>query len=306
VVRRDETATVVAMGAEGHRRLLVNGIVMTHLTPITKMMAHLPMAFHETPPRRALVVCFGMGTSFRSAFSWGADTTAVELIPSVPGLFAYFHDDGDSILRSPRAHIVVDDGRRFVERSPEVFDVILIDPPPPLEASGSSLLYSREFHEVVRRRLTPDGILQHWLPRGDPTVSSAILKAVQASFPHVRTFPSIEGWGLHILASGRPIPSVRPSGLAARLPPDAVRDLLEWGPYETAEGQLAAVVDHEVAPALLVARDPAAPVLVDDRPFNEYFFVRRALAAWHAGATEAPAFQPLDRPRGRQPRPAGR
>ncbi len=307
VIRRDETATTLAMGTRGSRRLVVNGILMTHLTPVTKMMAHLPMAFRETPSRRALVVCFGMGTSFRSAYSWGVDTTSIELIPSVPGLFAYFHDDGDVILRSPRAHVVVDDGRRFLERSTELFDVIVIDPPPPLEAAGSSLLYSREFNEAVRRRLAPDGILQHWLPRGDPTVSSAILKAVLACFPHVRTFPSVEGWGLHILASGRPISSADPAALAARLPPDAVRDLLEWGPYETAERQLAAVVHHEVAPERIVARDPAAPVLVDDRPLNEYFVVRQAMAAWRPKAPDTGAFPPLDRPkRGRRQRPAGR
>jgi hypothetical protein len=34
------------------RELLVNGIGMTKLTPITKMMAHLPMAFLPAPPRK--------------------------------------------------------------------------------------------------------------------------------------------------------------------------------------------------------------------------------------------------------------
>lgn len=296
IVRRDETATVVAMGQTRHRRLLVNGILTTHLTPITKMMTHLPLAFHPTPPRRALVVCFGMGTSFRSAFSWGIDVTSVELVPSVPGLFAYFHDDGDTILRSPRARVVIDDGRRFLERSTGLFDVIVIDPPPPLEAAGSSLLYSREFQEAARRRLTPGGILQHWLPRGDARVSSAVLKAVLSSFPHVRTFASIEGWGVHILASGRPIPPAGADTLAARMPPDAVRDLLEWGPYETAEEQLAVVVDGEVTPERLVERDPTAPVLVDDRPLNEYFLVRRAVEAWRPASQQAPAYPPLDRP----------
>jgi predicted membrane-bound spermidine synthase len=288
VVRRDETATVVATGKARSRGLLVNGIGMTHMTPVTKMMAHLPMAFRKTPPRRTLVVCFGMGTSFRSAFSWGGDTVSVELIRSVPGLFGFFHADGDEILRSPRARVVVDDGRRFLERSTETFDVIVIDPAPPLEAAGSSLLYSREFHEVARRRLSADGILQQWLPRGGPRVSSAILKAVSASFPYVRTFTSIEGWGLHILASGQPIASARASVLAARLPPEAVPDLLEWGPRQTAEEQFAAVLEREVAVDALIARDPEAPVLVDDRPLNEYFVVRREIEAWRRGRVPPP------------------
>ena len=68
------------------KRLLVNGIGITFLTPITKMMAHLPLAFLDHTPRSALVVCFGMGTTYRSLLSWDIQTTAVELVPSVPRL----------------------------------------------------------------------------------------------------------------------------------------------------------------------------------------------------------------------------
>ncbi|MFH1147188.1 MAG: hypothetical protein V1736_05710, partial [Pseudomonadota bacterium] len=44
IVRRDHTATVVSIGQGMQRRLLVNGISITYLTPITKVMAHLPLA----------------------------------------------------------------------------------------------------------------------------------------------------------------------------------------------------------------------------------------------------------------------
>jgi len=38
--------------------LLVNGIGMTTLTPITKFMVHLPLAFHQGPSESALIICF--------------------------------------------------------------------------------------------------------------------------------------------------------------------------------------------------------------------------------------------------------
>jgi predicted membrane-bound spermidine synthase len=82
-VRRDHTATVIACGDGLGKRLLVNGIGMTGLTPITKIMAHLPLATKSVTPERALVICFGMGTTFRSLMSWGIEVVAVELIPSV-------------------------------------------------------------------------------------------------------------------------------------------------------------------------------------------------------------------------------
>jgi hypothetical protein len=68
-VRRDSTATVVAANDHGHLRLIVNGQGMTYLTPITKMMAHLPLASLDHPPANGLVICFGMGTTFRSMAS---------------------------------------------------------------------------------------------------------------------------------------------------------------------------------------------------------------------------------------------
>jgi hypothetical protein len=102
VVRRDATATVVATGEGMSRMMLVNGYGMTRLTPITKMMVHLPLAFREHPARRALVVCFGMGTSHRSVLSWGIEATSVELVPSVPQLFSFYHEDAPELLRSPQ------------------------------------------------------------------------------------------------------------------------------------------------------------------------------------------------------------
>src|SRR5262249_22433849 len=90
-VLRDHTATVVATGTGLHKELLVNGVSISYLTPATKIMAHLPLASLDHPPQNALVICFGMGTVFRSLLSWGIPTTAVELVPSVPRLFGYYH-----------------------------------------------------------------------------------------------------------------------------------------------------------------------------------------------------------------------
>ena len=55
-------------------------------------------------------------------------------------MFTYYHPDGGPLLASSRAHVVIDDGRRFLDRSAEKFDAIIVDPPPPVNAAGSSLL----------------------------------------------------------------------------------------------------------------------------------------------------------------------
>lgn len=274
IVKRDHTATVVAIGGKHWKRLLINGVGITSLTPITKMMAHLPLAFLGRPPENALVICFGMGTTHRSMLSWGIHSTAVELVPSVPSVFYFFHPDGPALLRSPQSEVVIGDGRFYLESSPAQYDVITIDPPPPVAAAGSSLLYSKEFYVEARKHLRPGGILQQWLPEADADVTASVARALQDGFPYVRAFGSIDGWGTHFLASDHPIPSTPPSVLASRLPPLAVTDLMEWGPGSTAEEQFQIVMSREISLDSIDVAAPQGSALSDDRPFNEYFVLR--------------------------------
>ena len=234
-VRRDYAATVIATGSGFGRELLVNGTGMTWLTPVTKYMSHLPLAMMSRPPQKGLVICFGMGTSFRSMLSWGISTTSVDLIPSVPALFGYFHRDAASLLKSQQARIVVDDGRRFLDSSNESYDVIVVDPPPPPTAPASSLLYSREFYEIVKRHLAPGGILETWYPasQGDFATAASIAKALNDSFPHVRAFFSVDSFGIHFLASMEPLPMSSSATLGVRLPSAAAADFVEWGRRRT-------------------------------------------------------------------------
>jgi spermidine synthase len=276
IVLRDNTATVIATGEGRGKHLLINGVGITALTPITKVMAHLPLAFLERPPERALDICFGMGTTYRSLLSWGIRADAVELVPSVPAVFPYFHADAPQLLQSPQGHIIVDDGRRYLERTQESYDVITIDPPPPVEAAGSSLLYSKEFYAAAKRRLRPGGIVAQWLPEGDPAVLAAVAKAIRESFPQVRVFVSIEGWGFHLLASESPISKRSALDLAQRLPVNAQTDLTEWGPLSTAEAQLNGVLKREIRVEDLIRKSPSTPAMVDDYPINEYYLLRRA------------------------------
>lgn len=274
-VLRDSTATVTAAGEGMYKRLLVNGIGMTALTPATKMMVHLPLASLSHPPRNVLIICFGMGTTYRSALSWGVPTTAVELVPSVPKLIGYYYQDGPELLHSPLGHVVIDDGRRFLERTTEQYDMITIDPPPPIEAAGSSMLYSKEFYSLIKLHLRPGGILQAWLPNGDETVRSAVSKAIEESFPYVRVFVSVQHSGNHFLASNQPIPDWTPQQLVDHMPAKAVTDMMEWGPTSTPTQQFAMVLDTEFPVDQMIAGAPNAPPIQDDRPVNEYYVLRQ-------------------------------
>jgi spermidine synthase len=274
-VRRDYMASVISIGSErDEKHLIVNGFGMTTLTPITKFMAHLPLAFHRTPPKSMLVICFGMGTTFRSALTWQVDTTAVELVPSVTKAFGFYHADADQLTSNPHGHIIIDDGRRYLNRCGKKFDVIVVDPPPPVEAAGSSLLFSTDFYSLARQHLNTNGIVQMWFPGGDMLTTQAVLRSMTDAFPYVRCFQSIEGWGIHMLASMQPIENFDAPQLAARMPAEAKKDLVEWHNSKDAAGYLANIITNEYL--LSSGLNPDRNIqITDDRPFNEYFLLRR-------------------------------
>jgi hypothetical protein len=170
---------------------------------------------------------------------------------------------------------VIDDGRRFLERTADRFDVITVDPPPPVSAAGSSLLYTVEFYDVLKKRLSPRGILQQWLPGRDPYVLSSVASALRQSFANVRMFVQ-PGAGIHFLASRQPMPVISADTLASRLPARAAADLVEWTGASTPRKQFAAVLGREVPIYTISDGPPFAIALRDDRPINEYFLLHRA------------------------------
>ncbi len=274
VIRRDHTATVISDGRGTDKGLSINGIVITLMTPITKFMAHLPLAFHPGQPRSALVICFGMGTTYRSLLSWDVQVTAVELVPSVKEAFTYYFDNAPAIVNDPKGQIVIDDGRRFLRRTSGTFDIITVDPPPPAEAAGSSLLYSEEFYGLVKARLNPRGILQQWFAVGEDRIQQAVVRSLVNSFPYVRAYPSVAGWGYHFLASMSPIQALTLEELSQRLPERARYDLLEWSGGTQLQDYLRPVLSSEVPLKHLLSPELRVRI-TDDRPFNEYFWLRR-------------------------------
>ncbi len=274
-VRRDHVATVIAYGEGMEKRLLVNGVGMTFLTPITKVMAHLPLAINNNA-KSGLIICFGMGTTFRAMHSWGIDTTVVELSRSVTESFGFFFADFEDVVRDPKAHIVVDDGRRYLLRGNRKFDVITLDPPPPIEAAASSLLYSKEFYDIVKAHLTPDGILQQWFPGGEENIQYAVARSLRESFPFVVAFKSIEDWGYHFLASTSPIRDITPAEFVARLSGSAKRDLMEWNSNISVERMAENILSRRTDIGKLLPIDSKSMIVTDDLPYNEYFALRRS------------------------------
>jgi spermidine synthase len=120
-----------------------------------------PFAIAGMHPHPAKVLIIGL-----SSGSWAQvvannpevkDITIVEINPGYLPLIEK-HGDVESLLRNPKVHIVIDDGRRWLVSHPDLrFDFILMNTSHHWRANASNLL-SREFLGLIRSHLNPGGI----------------------------------------------------------------------------------------------------------------------------------------------------
>jgi spermidine synthase len=129
-----------------------------------RMLAHLPMLLHERP-RRVLVIAFGTGTTAGAAAAHPEteEIVCIELERGVFDVADAFAESNREVLKDRRVRRVVADGREFVGREQERFDVITLEPLMPY-TPGAVHLYTREFYESAGRLLRADGLLCQWIP----------------------------------------------------------------------------------------------------------------------------------------------
>lgn len=286
----DEIAAVQAGKVGTERRLLVGGTGMTRLSVDTKLMAYLPLMIRPDA-HRLLVIAFGMGSTYRAGLVAGLSVDGIELVPSVPAMLRYFYADADQVLADPNGRLTITDGRNYVELSQKTYDLIAVDPPPPIESSGTSVLYSREFYEAASRRLNDGGLMMEWIPASQSVDDfRSHVRTFKSVFPNVTLAFSPHQLGVYMLGSSSPIP-IEPSNVQAVLARNGIlADLVDTGDnqYTSIESWAGEI---EKLPWISGSRVDAfganAPLITDDRPVPEYFLLRRLLAPPSPQMTEA-------------------
>ncbi len=193
--------TVTAYAIGQNKIISVNGYGQSVLCTETKIITHLPVMLAKEP-KKLLIICFGLGTTARSACIYdGLDITTVELVPEEYKCFKYFHDDAEEILRQKKFHPVAGDGRNYLLLSPEKYDIISIDPSPPIYAAGTVNLYSQEFLLLCKEHLTKDGAMCLWFPGGPEDDSKAIIKTFYSIFPNMSLWLGPRKWGFYMIGT---------------------------------------------------------------------------------------------------------
>ena len=274
----DEIASVQAGQISSTPELWVAGTSMTLLTVDAKLMPILPL-IARPDAKRALVVAFGMGTAFRSALIAGLRTDAVELVPSVPDMFGFYYPDAQEVLADPQGRVVIADGRNHLELTTEQFDIIVTDPPPPIESSGASVISSREYYEAGRDHLTDGGVMMQWVPYGAPEVDfQDHIRTFASVFPHVAVVKGAGGYGAYMLGSDAAL-SFEPDAIRTILARPGVLDDISSAydsPATTVEGWVDVIARQQwLAGPSVATYAGSGPLITDDRPRPEYFLLRR-------------------------------
>jgi SAM-dependent methyltransferase len=127
------------------------------------MVALIPALLAENC-ERAFVIGWGTGVSAGelAALESVREVVVAEISPAVIRAAPFFAHGNLDAAAQPKVKIVVSDAYRVLRRGSQKFDVIVSEPSHPW-ALGVEMIYSREFLEVARDRLTPGGIHVQWL-----------------------------------------------------------------------------------------------------------------------------------------------
>jgi spermidine synthase len=291
----DEIASVQAGSLRGQQHLWVNGFSMTALTVDAKLMPILPLALRPRS-QTLLAIAFGMGSTYRSSVLAGLRTDVVELVPTVPRMFDAFYMDAGAIASNPLGRIIVADGRNYVELVDRHYDIIVVDPPPPLQSSGVSIISSREFYIAAQRRLVPGGVMMQWVPWSqDAADVKDHVRTFRSVFPNVIVSVGPGGNGFYMFGSDRDMSFEESNVRQVISRPNVLTDISsahDSPANDIASWQILIMNLERLRGPEVAEFAGKGPLITDNRPLPEYFLLRAALGA------PSPAFKESDmRPR---------
>ena len=202
----------------GPRVVFVNGMGQSVLPygEIHTVLGALPSLVHPNP-RNIAIIGLGSGDTVYAAAS-RAETTRVVCIEIIRPQLATLRTLADrdpyeglrALLRDPRVAHEFGDGRAFLMRTTEKFDIIEADALRPTSAYSGNL-YSEAYFTLVRSRLKPNGLAATWVPT--VRISNTFVKV----FPYVAQLPGV------LIGSNEPF-EIDPTAMAQRLAAPRIRD----------------------------------------------------------------------------------
>lgn len=226
----------------------------------TVMLGHIPgMLGREL--KRTAVIGFGTGMTIGvlTLYPEVEQVDVLEISPAIIKNAFHFDRYNGRVTKNPKVSFHEMDAFRFFVGSRKQYDLVVSEPSNPW-VSGVENLYASEFYELVRKRLSPDGMFVQWIHTYSFTddLLKMVLRTMSVHFPYVSVF-QLKGGDLALVARAWDIG-----------PQDFERARQRWAKHVPARNTLMAygVRNLETLLALEVVPDSLSRALSSKAPLH--------------------------------------
>ena len=191
--REGPTATVSVRRDLGTISMAINGRTNAsdsiYDMPTQVMLGQLPLLI-APQPNNGLIIGFATGVTVGAMLQSPIQSvTCVELEPATVEASAFFEHVNNHPLADPRAKLIIDDARTYLRVTPDRYDIIVSEPSHPW-VPGVANLFTQEFFELGRARLSEQGIFVQWVQIYQLSTESlrSVLATYHQVFPHLLVF----------------------------------------------------------------------------------------------------------------------
>lgn len=155
------------------------------------LLSYLPLLINPEI-NNTLVIGLGTGTT-SGQLAQHKNVTTVEIEPAIVGAAPYFDMLSMNVLENPNHTLIIDDGRNYLLKNKERYDVIIPEPSDPWQAF-STTLFSQEFFRLASNHLNDDGLYIQWAPIYQMSAEDfrGFYNTFSSVFPYTAAFANIK------------------------------------------------------------------------------------------------------------------
>jgi len=198
----------VVIGTSGSQtNIWQNGVVVYSIPDVahSEELTHYAMC-QRTSPKRVLLLSGSIGNLIQEVLKYNPEN--IDCVELDPGLLKAIQRLHPQLINHSQVAFVCDDPRRFVKRTTNQYDVVILNTPDPASLQLNRM-YTLEFFNDVCARLSENGVCitqlgsyQNYLSKDSIMMFSSLAATLKTVFSHVTILPGLR---LYFISSQAPL-----------------------------------------------------------------------------------------------------
>lgn len=183
------------------KMLVIDGIIQTTEADnfvYHEMLTHLPMLSHPNP-KNVLIIGGGDGGMLHEVLKYPVESVIMNEIDEqiVLACKTYMPNLSQGAFDDPRAMLHFEDGKEYIKKHTDAFDVIILDLSDPIGPAAD--LIALDFYRDVKKALRKDGVISiqsgslTWQPKEVATINQRIKKVFSHAVVHKGVVSTYQG-----------------------------------------------------------------------------------------------------------------